>query len=71
MITWNVTAQFYRHMNLANVKIPLHCFLNDFKILESKIENDMLVLGFAHKEHFLNKSLMIVKPSYKEVMVLK
>ena len=71
MITWNVTAHFFRHCNLANVKIPLHSFLNDFKILESRIENDMLVLGFAHKEHFLCKDLMILKPVYKEVAVLK
>lgn len=71
MISWNVSAQFYRHINLANVKIPLHSFLKDFRILESKIENDMLVLGFAHKDHFLCNSLMILKPVCKEVVVLK
>ena len=55
MITWNVTAQFLRHMNIAKVNIPLHSFISGFKIVESKIENDSLVLQFAHKDHFLYK----------------
>lgn len=55
MITWNVSAQFLRHMNLANVKIPLHSFIKGFKIIESKIENDTLILQFAHKDHCLYK----------------
>ncbi len=67
MIAWNVTAQFLRHINIANVKIPLHSFLNDFKILESKIENDTLILSFSHKDHFL----YVIKPVEKSLVVIK
>lgn len=57
MITWNVSAQFLRHMNIAKVEIPLHSFLNGFKILDSRLENDTLILQFAHKEHYLNQNI--------------
>jgi hypothetical protein len=79
MITWNVTAQFLRHINIAKVEIPLHRFLNGFKILESRIENDTLILQFAHKEHYLhqdvaqhvvsktNKIASEVKPRHHEI----
>lgn len=68
MITWNVTAQFLRHINIAKVEIPLHRFLNGFKILESRIENDTLILQFAHKEHYLHQDGISgsQKPSSKE-----
>lgn len=62
MIVWPVTAQFYRHINLASVRIPLHSFLDNFKIVSSNIENDTLVLGFAHDSHFLTKGLIVYKP---------
>jgi hypothetical protein len=73
MITWNVTAQFLRHMNIAKVNIPLHSFINGFKIVESKIENDSLVLQFIHKDHYLykepdtSKMPPHVKPRHHEI----
>jgi hypothetical protein len=74
MITWNVSAQFLRHMNVAKVNIPLHNFINGFKIVESKIENDSLVLQFAHKDHCLyqvdvmpKKISSEVKPRHHEI----
>lgn len=72
MITWSVSAQFLRHFNLAKVEIPLHNFLKGFKILESKIENDTLILQFASKDHFLNqpeshKIASNVKPRHHEI----
>jgi hypothetical protein len=75
MITWNVSAQFLRHINLAKVEIPLHSFLNGFRILESKIENDTLILQFASKDHFFvldkeaNRSKMSadIKTSHHEI----
>lgn len=57
MISWNVTASFLKHFNLANVRIPLHQFLKDFKIVEAKIENDSLVLHFAEKNHTLHQNI--------------
>ena len=71
MITWNVSAQFFRHINLASMKIPLHSFLKDFNIVDSKIVDDMLVLGFAHKDHFICKEVIAYKPVCKEVVALK
>jgi hypothetical protein len=71
MITWNVTASFFRHCNLANVKIPLHQFLNDFKILETKIENDSLILQFAQKNHYFCDSIYVLKPTEKSLIVFK
>ncbi len=71
MITWNVTASFLKHCNLANVRIPLHNFLNDFKILDAKIENDSLVLQFAEKNHFLCDKIVVSKPTEKSLVVFK
>ena len=63
MIAWSISAQFLRHMNIAEVKIPLHSFLNGFKILESQIKDDTLILSFVHKTHVLHSNeLALVKP---------
>ena len=64
MITWSISAQFLRHMNIAEVKIPLHMFINGFKIIESQIKNDTLIVSFVHKNHVLHTNqLAIIKPT--------
>jgi hypothetical protein len=65
MISWSVTASFLKHCNVASVRIPLHQFLNDFKVLSSVIEKDALILQFAKHDHFY------CDPSYNKIVIRK
>ena len=46
MITWSKVAQFLKVGNRAEVRIELFSFLKGFKLLNTTIINDTLIITF-------------------------
>lgn len=49
LVYWEISAKLVRDICRAEIKIPLNSFLNGYKIIETKIVDDTLIIKLNHK----------------------
>ena len=66
LVYWEISAKLVRDICRAEIKIPLNSFLNGYKIIETKIVDDTIIIKLNHKTE-PQKILSNIKPSQHKI----